>query len=80
MEIASLPNKPYTCQRPAARRTSNNLSEQVIVLLPHYFNSSVLLHQFTTTVEAQTASTMWLLLAINSLAREEFQFSFEVER
>jgi hypothetical protein len=38
----------------------------------------VLLHLFTTTVEAQTASTMWLLLAINSLAHEEFQFSFEI--
>ncbi|CAD6250469.1 unnamed protein product [Miscanthus lutarioriparius] len=52
----------------------------VIVAVYNFNNSGVLLHQFTTTVQAQTASAMWLLLAINSLAHEEFQFSFETEK
>ena len=52
----------------------------VIVAVYNFNNSGVLLHQFTTTVQAQIASAMWLLLAINSLVHEEFQFSFETEK
>jgi hypothetical protein len=37
-------------------------------------------HHFTTTVEAQSASTVWLLLTINSLAHEKFQFSSEIKK
>jgi len=40
----------------------------------------MLLHQFTTTVQAPPIGAMWLLLAINSLAHEEFQFGFEIEK
>ena len=52
------------------------------VLAPVYkFNSNImLLHQFTTTVQAQPIGAMWLLLAIHSLAHEEFQFGFEIEK
>ena len=52
------------------------------VLVPVYkFNSNImLLHQFTTTVQAPPIGAMWLLLAINSLAHEEFQFGFEIEK
>ena len=40
----------------------------------------MLLHQFTTTVQAPPIGAMWLLLAIHSLAHEEFQFGFEIEK
>ena len=52
------------------------------VLVPVYkFNSNImLLHQFTTTVQAPPIGAMWLLLAINSLVHEEFQFVLKQKR
>jgi len=64
----------------ASLKCGSHLKLEVLVPVYKFNSNSMLLHQFTTTVQAPLVGIMWVLLEINYLAHEEFQFNYKIKQ